>query len=111
MVTKFLKEHTCAIDYKREGHRQATYWVVGDCLKNRYITPSQKFKSKDIVDDVREMFGVHISYNKVSRAREVRYNTLRGTPKESYTYLPTVLHMLVECNLGTMTDLVVTQEG
>ena len=76
MVTKFEKEHTCAVDYKREGHRQVTSWVIGNCLKNRYISLSQKFKPKDMVDDVREMFGVHISYEKVWRAREAVYNTL-----------------------------------
>ena len=64
MVTKFVKEHTCVVDYKREGHRQAISWIIGDCLKNRYIAPSRTFKPKDIVDDVRERFGVQITYKK-----------------------------------------------
>ncbi|KAL5573566.1 hypothetical protein UlMin_023163 [Ulmus minor] len=100
MVTKFVKKHSCAVDYKREGHRQATSWVIGDCLKNRYIAPSRTFKPKDIIDDVRERFGVQITYNKAWRAREAAYNTLRGTPEESYTFLPSFLHVLVECNPG-----------
>ncbi|KAL5559897.1 hypothetical protein UlMin_036108 [Ulmus minor] len=111
MVTKFVKEHTCAVDYKREGHRQATSWVIRDCLKNRYIAPSRTFKPKDIVDDVRERFEVQITYNKAWRAREAAYDTLCGMPKESYTFLPSFLHVLVECNPGTTTDLVLTQEG
>ena len=45
------------------------------------------------------------------RACEVAYDTLRGTPEESYSYLPAFLHVLVECNPVTMTNLVVTQEG
>ena len=110
MVTKFVKEHSCAVDYKREGHRQVTSWVIGDCLKNRYIAPSRIFKPKDIVDDVRESFGVQITYNKAWRAREVAYDTLHGTPEESYTFLPSFLHVLVECNPGTTTYLVLTQE-
>ena len=64
-------------------------------LKNRYIAPSQTFKPKDIVDDVRERFGVHISYNKAWRAREAAYDILWGTPKESYSYLLAFLHVLV----------------
>ncbi|KAL5580559.1 hypothetical protein UlMin_013001 [Ulmus minor] len=111
MVTKFVKEHICVVDYKREGHRQATSWVIGDCLKNRYIASSRTFKPKDIIDDVRERFGVQITYNKAWRAREVAYDTLRGTPEVSYTFLPSFLHVLVECNPGTTTDLVLTQEG
>ncbi|KAL5582870.1 hypothetical protein UlMin_015312 [Ulmus minor] len=111
MVTKFVKEHSYAVDYKREVHRQATSWVIGDCLKNRYIAPSLTFKPKDIVDDVRERFGVQISYNKARRAHEAAYDTLQGTPEESYSILPGFLHVLVECNLGTTTDLVVTTEG
>ncbi|KAL5562717.1 hypothetical protein UlMin_032464 [Ulmus minor] len=103
--------HTCAVDYKREGHRQATSWVIGDCLKNRYIAPSRTFKPKNIVDDVRERFGVQISYNKAWRAREAAYDTLRGILEESYSFLPAFLHVLVECNPGTTIDLVVTAEG
>ena len=80
-------------------------------MKNRYIAPSQIFKLKDIVDDVRERFGVQISYNKAWRAREATYDTLQVTPKESYSYLPAFLHILVECNPGTTTNLVVTAEG
>ncbi|KAL5551619.1 hypothetical protein UlMin_001795 [Ulmus minor] len=111
MVTKFVKEYSCAVDYKREGHRQATSWVIGDCLKNRYIAHSRTFKPKDIVDDVRERFGVQITYNKARRAREAAYDTLRGTSEESYTFFPSFLHVLVECNPSTTTDLVLTQEG
>ena len=76
MVTKFVKEHTCVVDYKRVGHRQATSWVIGDCLKNRYIAHSQTFKPKNIVDDVRERFGIQITYNKAWRAREAAYDSL-----------------------------------
>ncbi|KAL5560035.1 hypothetical protein UlMin_036246 [Ulmus minor] len=111
MVTKFVKEHSCAVDYKREGHRQATSWVIGDCLKSRYIASSQTFKLKYIVDDVRERFGVQITYKKAWRAREAAHDTFCGTLEESYTFLPSFLHMLVECNPGTKTDLVLTQEG
>ncbi|KAL5566890.1 hypothetical protein UlMin_030054 [Ulmus minor] len=68
------------------------------------------FKPKDIVDDVRERFGLQITYNKAWRAREAAYDTLRGTPEESYTFLRSFLHVLVECNFGTTTDLALTQE-
>ncbi|KAL5539101.1 hypothetical protein UlMin_045399 [Ulmus minor] len=69
------------------------------------------FKPKDIVDEVRERFGVQITYNKAWSAREAAYDTLRGTPEESHTFLPSFLHVLVECNPSTTTDLVLTQEG
>ena len=110
IVTKFVKEHTCAVDYKREGHRQATSWVISNYLKNKYISHLRTFKPKDIVDDVRERFGVTISYGKAWRARESTYDTLRGTPKESYTFLPSFLHVLVEHNPSSVTHLVVVCE-
>ncbi|KAL5545366.1 hypothetical protein UlMin_009150 [Ulmus minor] len=77
MVTKFVKENTCAVDYKREGHRQATSWVIGDCLKSKYIAHSRTFKLKDMVDDIRERFGIQITYNKAWRVRKAAYDTLR----------------------------------
>ncbi|KAL5558050.1 hypothetical protein UlMin_034261 [Ulmus minor] len=98
MVTKFERVHTCVVDYNRERHRQATSRVIGDRLKNRYISTSTSFKPKDIMDDVREKFGVQISYSKVWKARAAAYDTLRGTPEESYTFLPSFLHVLGENN-------------
>ncbi|KAL5552033.1 hypothetical protein UlMin_002209 [Ulmus minor] len=102
---RFERVHTCVVDYKREGHRQATSGVIGDCLKNRYIYALTFCKPKDIMDDVRETFGVEISYGKAWRAREAAYDTLRGTSEESYTFLPSFLHVLGENNPDSFSDL------
>ncbi|KAL5580382.1 hypothetical protein UlMin_012824 [Ulmus minor] len=104
-------EHTCTIDYKRDDHRHATSWVIDECLKNRYISSSRSFKPKDIVQDVREKFGVQISYDKAWRAREAAYATLRGTSEESYTFLPSFIHILKEKNPSTVTNIVLTNES
>ena len=58
MITKFVREYTSAIDYKRDEHKNTTIWVIRECLKNRYITPSRSFKPKDIIEYVRHKFGV-----------------------------------------------------
>ncbi|KAL5558900.1 hypothetical protein UlMin_035111 [Ulmus minor] len=62
-------------------------------------------------------FGPNLNYiggslvGKAWRAREATYETLQGTPEESYTFLPSFLHVMVEYNPGGMTDLVVACEG
>ncbi|KAL5573307.1 hypothetical protein UlMin_022904 [Ulmus minor] len=99
MVTKYERKHTCATDFKKVRYRQATSWVVGECVKKRLINPRRVFKPRDVIDDMKRKFGVDISYSVAWRGREYAYENLSlGTPEQSYSLLPGYLHMLRETN-------------
>ncbi|KAL5538636.1 hypothetical protein UlMin_046178 [Ulmus minor] len=99
MVTKYERKHTCTTDFKKVRYRQATSWVVGECVKKRLINPRRVFKPRDVIDDMKRKFGVDISYSVAWRGREYAYKNLRlGTPEQSYSLLPGYLHMLRETN-------------
>ncbi|KAL5554014.1 hypothetical protein UlMin_041415 [Ulmus minor] len=98
-------------DFKKVRYRQATSWVVGECVKKRLINPGRVFKPRDVIDDMKRKFGVDISYSVAWRGREYAYENLRlGTPEQSYSLLPGYLHMLRETNPGTVVNLEVGEQ-
>ncbi|KAL5543574.1 hypothetical protein UlMin_007358 [Ulmus minor] len=102
MVTKYEKKHTCPTDFKPVRRRQATSWVVGECVKRRLINPGRVYRPRDVMDDMKRKFGVDISYYVAWRGRECAYDNLRlGTPEQSYKLLPGYLHMLMDTNPGS----------
>ncbi|KAL5581673.1 hypothetical protein UlMin_014115 [Ulmus minor] len=82
MVTKYEKKHTCPTDFKPVRRRQATSWVVGECVKRKLINPGRVYRPRDVMDDMKRKFGVDISYSVAWRGRECAYDNLRlGTPE------------------------------
>ncbi|KAL5564436.1 hypothetical protein UlMin_027600 [Ulmus minor] len=101
MVTKYEKNHTCPTDFKPVRRRQATSWVVGECVKRKLINPGRVYRPRDVMDDMKRKFGVDISYSVAWRGRECAYDNLRlGTPEQSYKLPPGYLHMLMDTNPG-----------
>ena len=43
-VTKYEKKHTCPIDLKTVRHKQATSWVVGECVKRRLTNRGRVYR-------------------------------------------------------------------
>ncbi|KAL5548529.1 hypothetical protein UlMin_003760 [Ulmus minor] len=70
MVTKYEKKHTCPTDFKPVRRRQATSWVVGECVKRKLINPGRVYRPRDVMDDMKRKFGVDISYYVAWRGRE-----------------------------------------
>ncbi|KAL5567602.1 hypothetical protein UlMin_024177 [Ulmus minor] len=109
MVTKHVNKHTCPTDFKTTRRRQATSWVVGECIKRRFINPGRVFRPRDVMDDMKQRYGVELSYSVAWRGRECAYENLRlGTPEQSYNLLPGYLHMLMQTNPGSVVNLEVT---
>ncbi|KAL5541110.1 hypothetical protein UlMin_043396 [Ulmus minor] len=104
--------HTCSTNFKTIRHRQATSWVVGECVKRRLINPSKVYRPRDVMDDMKQKFGVELSYSVARRRREYAYENLRlGTPEQFYKLLPGYLHMLMETNPGSVVNLEVTDRN
>ncbi|KAL5558468.1 hypothetical protein UlMin_034679 [Ulmus minor] len=106
---KKLKKHTCPTDFKPVRRRQATSWVVGECVKRKLINPGRVYRPRDVMDDMKRKFGVDISYSVAWRGRECAYENLRlGTLKQSYKLPPGYLHMLMATNPGSVVNLEVS---
>ena len=60
MVTKHENKHTCPMDFKTVRYRQATSWVVGECMKRRMINLGRVFRPRDVINDMKRKFGVKL---------------------------------------------------
>ena len=84
VLTRFDSEHSCSIDVSLTDHRQATFTVIKDLIKNKIsLVGSELSTPKDIVHYVRVEHGLSISYQKVWCAREAALDEFRGSPRIS----------------------------
>ncbi|XP_038682385.1 uncharacterized protein LOC119982870 isoform X2 [Tripterygium wilfordii] len=85
------------------SHMQASGKVIGECIKSKYNGGGRIYRPKDKIQDVRQEFGVNISYDKAWRAREAALKSVRGTPEDSFSYLPHYCAELEKNNPGSIT--------
>ncbi|RVX02362.1 hypothetical protein CK203_028369 [Vitis vinifera] len=93
------------LDMMSRDNRHASSWLVGESMRQTYQVGHQ-YRPKDIIGDIRNKYGVQISYDKAWRAREFALNSIRGSPQESYDALPSYCYMLEQKNPRTITDIV-----
>ncbi|XP_059277669.1 uncharacterized protein LOC132031776 [Lycium ferocissimum] len=94
-VRCFHDEHRCPLKDKVYSHRQATSWFIGaSAVKPKIANHKRKYSPRDIVDDVKNEFGIDVSYMMAWRAREKEMNDLRGKLADSYKKLPAYVYIL-----------------
>ncbi|XP_059281011.1 uncharacterized protein LOC132034645 [Lycium ferocissimum] len=78
-VRFFDDEHTCPLKDKVYSQRQATSWFIGEAVVKAKITNhKRKVTPGDIKDDVKNEFGVDVSYMMAWRAREKAIKDFRA---------------------------------
>ncbi|XP_060170868.1 uncharacterized protein LOC132601824 [Lycium barbarum] len=95
-IVRYLHdEHTCPLKDKVYSQRQATSWSIGELdVKPKITNHKRKVSPGDIMDDVKNEFGVNVSYMLAWRAREKVMNDLRGDPAASYNKLLAYVYIL-----------------
>ena len=58
-----------------------------------------------IINELRNSYGVHMSYKKAWRPKEAAQNSLMGSDEELYAMLPSFAYMLENCNPGSIVSL------
>lgn len=84
-ISKYDNIHTCKNEILTDNHRQASSWVL---RQSKFEDISHSYRPKDIVKDIKQEFGVSLSYDKAWRAREEALVKVKGSPEESYKMLP-----------------------
>lgn len=101
-IKKYVKVHSCSLDVLNRDHRQAKSWVVGELIKSKFKGVGRLYKPRDIIEDMRQDYGINMSYEKAWRARENAYERVRGCPEESYNLLLRYGEALKLANVGTI---------
>lgn len=102
VITSYDKEHSCELDIVSNDHKQASSFLVAECIKRKLRMEGCENKScpKDIVNWMCEQYGVKISYYKGWRARQKALDSIRGTAEESYALIPVIGEALKDKNTG-----------
>ncbi|KAA0038423.1 MuDRA-like transposase [Cucumis melo var. makuwa] len=99
-IKKYVKVHSFSLEFLNRDHRQAKSWVVGELIKSKFKGVGRLYKPRDIIEDMRQDYGINMSYEKAWRARENAYERVRRSPEESYNLLRRYGETLKFTNLG-----------
>ena len=80
--------------------------MIGESIRETYKGVGCEYRPRDITTNIRKQYGVEISYKKAWRARELTLGSIRGSPKESDSVLPSYYYVLKEKNPKTITDII-----
>ncbi|GMN61855.1 hypothetical protein TIFTF001_030932 [Ficus carica] len=85
VVKWFDDVHTCSIEIVQGHHRQAKSWMIGECVKAKYLDPTiSLYRPSEIMRDMQAEFGVSFNYLRAWRGKEAALTSLRGDDAESY---------------------------
>ncbi|GMN65586.1 hypothetical protein TIFTF001_034654 [Ficus carica] len=85
VVKRFDDVHTCSIEIVQGHHRQAKSWMIGECVKAKYLDLTNTlYRPSEITRDMQAEFGVSFNYLRAWRGKEAALTSLRGDDAESY---------------------------
>ncbi|XP_069151368.1 uncharacterized protein [Solanum lycopersicum] len=94
IVRNFNSEHTCPMRERVLTKVQATVGFVSGVTALKLVNYKRIYTPRDIIDDIREYYGVEISYQQAWRAKERALSMIRGKPSAGYRRMPRYIHML-----------------
>ena len=63
VVKRYDDVHTCSIEIVQGHHRQAKSWMIGECVKRKYLDPANtSYRPREIMRDMQAEFGVSFNY-------------------------------------------------
>ena len=81
--------HICKNNVNNHNHRQTKMSnVVGYMIKDKYTDGKRSHLPRAIIADLQMEHNVSVTYLQAYRAREVVFDLIRGSPKDSYSLLP-----------------------
>ncbi|WZZ26352.1 hypothetical protein YC2023_009753 [Brassica napus] len=103
IIKKYVPDHSCAASNRKGSVRTASPKTVGTMIMHKYETAKEGLISNDIIQYMRMVYGVEISYSLAWDAREYAINAMKGIPEKGYKKIPKYLHMMKEANPGSHT--------
>ncbi|XP_074341829.1 uncharacterized protein LOC141679222 [Apium graveolens] len=108
IIRRFVKNHSCALDVRFKGQRQATTSIIADTIKSKFTNIKTTYTVADIIRDMRNDHNINVNYNKAWRSKEKALENMRGNATASYAELYTYLFILHNTNAGSITELQLT---
>ncbi|XP_013690286.1 uncharacterized protein LOC106394251 [Brassica napus] len=82
IIKKYVPDHSCAASNRKGSVRTASPKTVGTMIMHKYETAKEGLISNDIIQYMRMVYGVEISYSLAWDAREYAINAMKGIPEK-----------------------------
>ena len=86
-------------DIFHNDHRQANSQVVGKIIKQKFVDAKRLYTPKDIILDMKNDYGINLSYQQAYQSKEKALKSIRGDLIESYNLLLKYSHVLHKLNV------------
>ncbi|CAA0816564.1 Unknown protein [Striga hermonthica] len=99
-IKKMNPAHTCEGSALATGYQATRSWVASIIKEKLKVFPN--YKPKDIVNDIKQEYGVQLNYFQAWRGKEIAKEQLQGSYKEAYSQLPFFCEKIMETNPGSL---------
>ncbi|KAJ0080233.1 hypothetical protein Patl1_23891 [Pistacia atlantica] len=108
-IKKMNPTHTCEGAAVTTGHQATRSWVASIIKEKLKIFPN--YKPKDIVNDIKEEYGIQLNYFQAWRGKEIAKEQLQGSYKEAYNQLPFFCEKIMETNPGSFATFTTKEDS
>ncbi|PRQ42509.1 putative transcription factor interactor and regulator CCHC(Zn) family [Rosa chinensis] len=98
-IKKMNPTHTCEGAVATTGHQATRSWVASIIKEKLKYLPN--YKPKDIVNDIKQEYGIQLNYFQAWRGKEIAKEQLQGSYKDAYNQLPLFCEKIMETNPGS----------
>ncbi|KAJ9553257.1 hypothetical protein OSB04_017302 [Centaurea solstitialis] len=109
-IRTYCNIHTCSLINQKRKNRQASASLVGRMVKPQFEGQKEIPNPKTIMTMMKNN-NVPISYWKAWKGKQRAQDLIKGSPKESFTCLPSYFYMVQKMNPGTVTYIEVDESG
>ncbi|KAL8116946.1 uncharacterized protein LOC141668597 [Apium graveolens] len=99
-IKKMDSAHTCEGNVVPTGHQATRSWVASVIKEKLKEVPD--YKPRDIVEDIKNEYGIQLNYFQAWRGKEIAKEQLQGSYKEAYGQLPSLCDSIMETNPGSL---------
>lgn len=108
-IKKMNPVHTCEGAASTTGHQATRSWVAS-IIKEK-LKASPNYKPKDIVNDIKNEYGIQLNYFQAWRGKEIAKEQLQGSYKEAYNQLPVFCQKIMETNPGSIATFTTKEDS
>ncbi|KAF5739953.1 hypothetical protein HS088_TW11G00015 [Tripterygium wilfordii] len=108
-IKKMNATHTCEGAIVTTGHQATRSWVASIIKEKLKVSPN--YKPKDIVNDIKQEYGIQLNYFQAWRGKEIAKEQLQGSYTEAYNQLPFFCEKIMETNPGSLATFTTKEDS
>lgn len=108
-IKKMNSTHTCEGAVSTTGHQATRSWVASIIKEKLKFLPN--YKPKDIVNDIKQEYGIQLNYFQAWRGKEIAKEQLQGSYKDAYNQLPFFCDKIMETNPGSLATFTTKEDS